>query len=235
MQRREWLRTSLALMAGLGLGFGAGTRLNSPPQYRTGFAVSQWQQRIDWLRVAATNPAFVYIKATEGVDHRDRRFLDNLVGATTNGVTVGGYHYFRADRDPVAQARWFIETLTETDGRMNLIPGVDVEHLRPGQSGADLSAQLEQFLETFTRTHPPPVIYTTTRFATRHALGEALARFPLWLGDYESALAPQVPTPWVDWTLWQYTESASVAGVPELCTQSLVTPERLAKLIIRRD
>lgn len=230
MQRREWLRTGLALTTGLGLGYGAGIILHHPPRHRAGFAVSQWQQSIDWRRAAATRPAFVYLKATEGIDHLDRRFLDNLRGATAHSLPVGAYHYFRADRDPVAQARWFETTLAGTETCLNLIPAVDVEHIRPGQSDVELSARLEDFLAALEPRFPELLIYTTHRFATRHVLDAALARLPLWLGDYESALAPRVPPPWTDWTLWQYTESAAVDGVPTPCTRSLATAERLARL-----
>ena len=53
-----------------------------PWQYQVhGVDVSKYQGDIDWPRVRSSGVAFAYIKATEGGDHADERFLDNWEGA----------------------------------------------------------------------------------------------------------------------------------------------------------
>ena len=58
-----------------------------------GIDVSRWQGRIDWASVRAAGTQFAFIKATEGGDHVDPRFLENWYGAARAGVPRGAYHF----------------------------------------------------------------------------------------------------------------------------------------------
>lgn len=62
-----------------------------------GIDVSAHQGIIDWQEVAKKSPGlrFVYIKATEGATHVDKRYIDNVAQARENGFKIGSYHYFR--------------------------------------------------------------------------------------------------------------------------------------------
>src|SRR5690349_19128466 len=51
-----------------------------------GIDVSKWQGRIDWASVSAAGTQFAFIKATEGGDHTDERFLENWQGAKAAGI-----------------------------------------------------------------------------------------------------------------------------------------------------
>jgi lysozyme len=51
-----------------------------------GVDVSNHQGDIDWPRLARTDIAFAYIKASEGGDFRDRRFAANWEGARKAGL-----------------------------------------------------------------------------------------------------------------------------------------------------
>jgi lysozyme len=236
MKRREVLGLGAALAAGSGLGLAMGYVIFSPARFEHGFAVSQWQQAIDWQRVAESAPSFVYVKATEGRDHRDRRYDANVAGARQTGLPFGAYHYFRADLDPALQARWFSDAMAGVGGSHPLRPCVDVEHSGPGQSDGDLNERLQAFLTTLAETgSAEPIVYTTTAFAARHRFDPAIAARDLWIGDYESILEPSVPAPWSDWTLWQYTETAQVEGVPVPCTRSVVSSGRLLRLAAEDD
>ncbi len=46
-----------------------------------GIDVSYWQGDIDWNQARAAGVRFAYIKATEGGDHLDPKFLDNWYAA----------------------------------------------------------------------------------------------------------------------------------------------------------
>jgi lysozyme len=58
-----------------------------------GIDVSRWQGKIDWASVAAAGKQFAFIKATEGGDHIDPRFLENWHGAKQAGLVRGAYHF----------------------------------------------------------------------------------------------------------------------------------------------
>ena len=62
-----------------------------------GIDVSHYQKKIDWEKVSKnTNPKiqFVYIKASEGVTWKDKRFKYNYKNAKSNNLRVGVYHFF---------------------------------------------------------------------------------------------------------------------------------------------
>jgi lysozyme len=52
---------------------------------------------------------FVYIKATEGGDHVDPKFLDNWNGAKAAGVARGAYHFVYWCRPAHEQVMWFTQ------------------------------------------------------------------------------------------------------------------------------
>ncbi|HEX2267270.1 MAG TPA: GH25 family lysozyme [Actinomycetota bacterium] len=95
------------------------------PGERYGIDVSHHQGTIDWRRVAADNISFAYIKASEGTDHRDRRFDVNWSRAGEAGIERGAYHFFTLCSPGDGQARNFLDALPP-DGDA-LPPAVDLE------------------------------------------------------------------------------------------------------------
>lgn len=77
------------------------------------------------------------------------------------------------------------------------------------------------------------VVYTYPDFARRRlAPPDRLARCPLWIASYRSTLTPwaptpadrpPVPSPWVGWSMWQYSGGGGyrVPGVPGDCDRNL--------------
>src|SRR5688572_21982049 len=58
-----------------------------------GIDVSYWQGDIDWNTVSNAGISFAYIKATEGGDHVDPKFLQNWYQAKRAGIARGAYHF----------------------------------------------------------------------------------------------------------------------------------------------
>ena len=85
LRRRRWPWLILAVVAVLAA-VAATITFVWFPRYRPslrqgeryGVDVSHHQGSIDWARVAADDMSFAYVKATEGGDHVDRRFLEKL-------------------------------------------------------------------------------------------------------------------------------------------------------------
>src|SRR5512143_3772416 len=58
-----------------------------------GIDVSYWQGDIDWMQARNAGVRFAYIKATEGGDVVDPKFLQNWQNAKNAGVVRGAYHF----------------------------------------------------------------------------------------------------------------------------------------------
>ncbi len=76
-----------------------------------GFDVSHHQGDVQWHKISPQKYAFVYLKATEGGDFKDRKFQDNWLKAREHGFLVGAYHFYRLCRDGAIQAENFIATV----------------------------------------------------------------------------------------------------------------------------
>jgi lysozyme len=171
-----------------------------------GVDVSHHQGRIDWRRVAADDIAFAYLKASEGGDHRDRRFQENWRGARAAGLKVGAYHYFTFCRRGAEQAANFLAAAPHAPDA--LPPAVDLEF--GGNCGRELShAQLRRELDAFlapveARAGRPAVLYVTPEFSARY--GAALPERPMW----RRSIVMRPPGPWA---IWQYHNRGRVDGV----------------------
>jgi lysozyme len=58
-----------------------------------GFDVSHHQGEINWKKISPMQYQFVYLKATEGGDFKDRNFQENWLKARERGLHVGAYHF----------------------------------------------------------------------------------------------------------------------------------------------
>ncbi|MEI2431636.1 GH25 family lysozyme [Lysobacter yananisis] len=173
-----------------------------------GIDVSHHQGAIDWRAVARDDVAFAYLKASEGGDHRDRRYAANARDARVAGVAVGAYHFFTFCRDGGAQAANFLAAAPAAADA--LPPAVDLEFggncgRRP--DGAAMRAELDAFLAGVEAAYgKPALLYVTPEFFD--AYRAALPSRPLWRRAILRA-----PDSRAAWTLWQYHNRARVAGI----------------------
>ncbi len=79
-----------------------------------------------WHKISPQKYAFVYLKATEGGDFKDRKFQDNWLKAREHGFLVGAYHFYRLCRDGAIQAENFIATVPKKSN--SLPPVIDLEY-----------------------------------------------------------------------------------------------------------
>jgi lysozyme len=97
-----------------------------PNQYSVhGIDVSKYQGEIDWNKVRDSGVKFAWIKATEGGDHADSKFLQNWNGAKAAGVPRGAYHFVHWCRHPMEEMAWFFSKVPVDP--MALPPVLDVE------------------------------------------------------------------------------------------------------------
>jgi lysozyme len=166
----------------------------------TGVDVSNHQGDIDWDQLANGKVAFVYMKATEGGDFRDRRFKQNWEGAKNAGLPRGAYHFFTQCRKGAEQAKNFIEVVPREAGA--LPPAVDLEHMGDCRSGPQLPNVMEVHYGR------RPVIYTNDEFDTAYLQGQ-LANETFWLRSLHAR--PRFRKD--QWVIWQYHDSGKRPGI----------------------
>lgn len=152
---------------------------------------------------------FVFIKATEGQSMKDPAFRENWRQAGDRDIQRGAYHFFRSSKDPHAQARNFISAVGELR-HSDLPPVLDIETIHRGCSKKLLNDRalvwLHEIEKHYDRT---PIIYASEYFVRDVLSSEITEHYPIWVAHYG------VDAPTMEgWDYWQFTESATVYGVP---------------------
>ncbi len=146
-------------------------------------------------------------KATQGTAFIDPAYQAHRQAAASAGLWWGAYH-FGDGTDAIAQADFFLEKA----GPLPVL-ALDFEQ----------NMTLDQARTFVTRIHAVtgrwPGLYGGDYL--KQLLGSdkdpVLANCWLWLAQYEETAV--VPSNWTAWTLWQYTGSATVAGIGQ-CDRS---------------
>ncbi len=184
-----------------------------------GIDVSHHNGVIDWKKVSKTPLLFVYVKATEGATHVDKRYAANIAGARKAGYKVGSYHFFRMTSGAHAQFANFAKTVDRR--KQDLIPMVDVE-TADKHPVSELRDSLNVFIGLIRKHYGVrPMIYATNR-SYNELCGGLYPSYPLYIGRYGSN-PPQLKGK-SRYTIWQYTESAHIDGIPKPVDQAHFAP-----------
>ena len=179
-----------------------------------GFDVSHHQGEINWKQIPRKKFQFIYLKATEGGDFKDRKFQDNWLQAREQGFLVGAYHFYRLCRDGQIQAQNFIETVPNKPDA--LPPVIDLEY----DSRCINTYTKEQLLSEIQVMHDQlqqhygkqPIFYISKTFYNIVLAGE-FKQTPLWVREYQGQ--PELKgNP--KWTFWQHTSQGQIKGIPTL-------------------
>ncbi|MDI3403430.1 GH25 family lysozyme [Streptomyces cavernicola] len=238
--RRRGLRLSAVAVAAASLAAGAllstaDESLAAPPStYKVkGIDTSHHNhdatgKAIDWKRVARSN-SFAFLKATQGTGYQDPWFARDFKAASGTSLLRAPYHFFdpESTTDGRAQADHFIRTARAAGytGKKagELPPVLDVEGTwQNGQEVCPKALRTDQLAAFLNRVEAAfqvtPIVYTRASFVTgcMSGKGQVFKGHPLWLARYESgSKEPQdVPGAGAAWTLWQYTESEAIPGLP---------------------
>ena len=178
-----------------------------------GIDVSHYQKNIDWEKVANAGVDFVYIKATEGATYVDPMFKKNIEGAKKAKILVGVYHFFRMTSTPEKQFENFKKAMK--DYKMDLVPMIDVEPSQKemaGKSVKDLQKNLDKFIALIKDEYGvPPMIYGTQRSYNTYCAPK-YNNYHLYIGRYGKN-SPEIIGKGT-YTIWQYTETGKINGIP---------------------
>jgi lysozyme len=180
-----------------------------------GIDVSKYQGDIDWNAVRDSGVRFAWIKATEGGDRADEKFVQNWELAKQAGVPRGAYHFAYWCRTGEEQAAWFIAHVPNDPDA--LPPVLDLEW--NGQSKTcprhpsrqETLATIRTILDAMERAYgKKPVIYTSIDFHRDVLMGEFMD-YPLWVRSVKCY--PSVKYGNRRWHFWQHTAQGRVSGI----------------------
>jgi lysozyme len=213
--RRRWLAVVVSTLAVAGI-VGTGFWFVWMPGYRPGLEkgehvgvdVSAHQGAIDWRRVATDGIEFAYVKATEGADHADARFVRNWTRARRAGLRLGAYHFFTLCRSGVDQAENFLGRVPDDPDA--LAPALDLElagNCSQRPSRTTLRRDLDAFVARVeSATGRRVVLYVGDDFEHRYHLTATFDR-PVWTRNLLRRPGDE------RWQVWQANDRGQVEGI----------------------
>ena len=185
-----------------------------PAGYRVhGIDISHYQGEINWKMLARTRQGqfpvhFVFMKATEGGDYPDDRFVANFDSARAHGFVRGAYHFYNPKTDANKQADFFISSVKLEPG--DLPPVLDIE--KKGKDIKKLQADLKVWLRRVEAHYGvKPIIYASYKFKTRYLNDSVFNTYPYWIAHYYVDSVRYEG----DWKFWQHTDVGTLPGIEE--------------------
>lgn len=198
-----------------------------------GIDINEYSQGVDFAVLSKTID-FLYLRSSGSASGRfrvDRKFLEFAKKARGFKIPVGAYHFGVPSYDlntADSQCNDFINILQEGFGQKDygdLFPVLDVEvPTDKSISTQALINWIERFKTKFEKnTRRRLMLYTGAFFVEMYNnffipnKGYPLKNMILWIAHYTAikgnASVPPDVGGWTRWRVWQYSESATVAGV----------------------
>ena len=176
-----------------------------------GFDVSHHQKDIEWKKISPQKYRFVYLKATEGGDFKDRKFQENWLKAREQGFLVGAYHFYRLCRDGQIQAQNFIDSVpNKVDA---LPPVIDLEYdskCIDTFSKEQLLVEIQIMHDALHRHYGKQPIFYVSKSFYNIVLAGHFSHVPLWVREYKGL--PELKDQ-PQWHFWQYSQSGRISGI----------------------
>ncbi|RIJ34345.1 glycoside hydrolase family 25 protein [Pontibacter oryzae] len=175
-----------------------------------GIDVSHFQKEVDWQKVRESEVVFAFVKATEGVSLKDKKYEQNWTGAGAAGIIRGAYHFYLPYLSPKEQAANFVATVQLTSGDLPPVLDIEVRGRKPlGQFRKDLKVWLEQVENAY---GAKPVIYTNYKFYEDYLAGH-FDSYPLWIAHYKVPKLSIEKSSTRKLAFWQHTDGGSIDGI----------------------
>jgi lysozyme len=179
-----------------------------------GIDVSHHNAYIDWEmvkdkgRINQKPISFVFIKATEGKEYKDKRFKRNIKEARQQGLLCGAYHFYRPEINSLKQFKNFKESVVLKKG--DLPPVLDVE-LRGSLSFSRYVEGILNMLKLMENHYGiKPILYTSPSLYMPLSRYPEIKKYPLWLAAYDTRTANRYHG---IYNFLQYTERGKVSGI----------------------
>lgn len=169
---------------------------------------------------------FVYLKATEGRTHHDRRFPAYYVKSINAGLKVGVYHFFRFDVDGESQAENFLWAIRRLN--LDLPPAIDVETDGQGRdipNHALIRNRLSDMIRVLRDAGLDSIIIYTNKHGLDNFISDSdLRACGLWISSFtDPPLSPLVRK---EWDIWQFSHTGRLPGVDGYVDLNVMNPRR---------
>ena len=178
-----------------------------------GIDISHYQGNVYWKMLEQTRQGqfpiqFIFMKATEGGDYPDKRFVANFDSAKAHGFIRGAYHFYNPKTDPNKQADFFINSVKLEPG--DLPPVLDIE--KKSKDIGKLQADLKLWLCRIENHYGvKPIIYASYKFKTKYLNDSVFNSYPYWIAHYYVDSVQYKG----DWKFWQHTDVGTLPGIEE--------------------
>ena len=178
-----------------------------------GIDISHYQGDVNWKMLEQTRQGqfpiqFIFMKATEGGDYPDKRFVANFDSAKAHGFIRGAYHFYNPKTDPNKQADFFINSVKLEPG--DLPPVLDIE--KKSKDIGKLQADLKLWLRRIENHYGvKPIIYASYKFKTKYLNDSVFNSYPYWIAHYYVDSVQYKG----DWKFWQHTDVGTLPGIEE--------------------
>ena len=178
-----------------------------------GIDISHYQGNVNWKMLEQTRQGqfpiqFIFMKATEGGDYPDKRFVANFDSAKAHGFIRGAYHFYNPKTDANKQADFFINTVKLEPG--DLPPVLDIE--TKGKDIEKLQVDLKLWLRRVENHYGvKPIIYASYKFKTKYLNDSVFNSYPYWIAHYYVDSVQYKG----DWKFWQHTDVGTLPGIEE--------------------
>lgn len=176
-----------------------------------GIDVSHHQGIINWMELKNVQYShfpirFVFMKATEGGDFKDKAFDDNFKEAGEHRFIRGVYHFYNPQTDPVKQADFFIDNVKLTVG--DLPPVLDIE--KKPKDADKLKRDLKIWLNRIENHYKvKPILYTSYKFKNKYLNDSVFNSYPYWIAHYYVDSVRYTG----QWKFWQHTDVGTLPGI----------------------
>ncbi len=174
-----------------------------------GIDLSHYQGNVFWETVGNnTKMRYVYLKATEGGDRIDDKYVQNIELAHQYGLKVGSYHFFRPKTDTRKQLANFRMQCRPED--QDLIPMIDIE-TTAGMTTEAFCDSLFKFIALVEKEYKQqPLLYTFANFYDRYLLGK-IHDYKVMIAQYTERIP--ILKDDLDFIMWQYTGKGRLNGI----------------------
>ena len=178
-----------------------------------GIDISHYQGDVKWKMLEQTRQgqfpvSFIFMKATEGGDFADDKFVANFDSARAHGFIRGAYHFYNPKTDANKQADFFIRSVKLEPG--DLPPVLDIE--KKSKDVKKLQDDLKIWLRKVESHYGvKPIIYASYKFKTKYLNDSVFDSYPYWIAHYYVDSVRYQG----DWKFWQHTDVGTLPGIEE--------------------
>lgn len=187
-----------------------------------GLDISEFNGNVNFYTLKDKGIDFVMLRVgwrgyTEGGIYKDNYFEDYYGEALDAGLNIGYYFFSQAIsiEEAIQEADFVLKNI---DGKKcNMFIAYDMESTGQEEgriyylSKSQRTSIAKAFMDEIIDNGYNPILYTNNDWATRFYDLDTLHTYPIWYAQYDGY--PDVD---FTYTMWQYTSSATISGVPDL-------------------